>query len=110
VGKSGKNRRKHKRIAKRLSVLIEVDGTYTQGHIKNLSKNGVFVRGSVLPEPGSQVRLKFETLGGSKIDVAGRVCWTTAGLPKEDAASGFGVLLDDPGEDFREFFAALLDG
>ena len=109
VGKSGKNRRKQKRIPKRLSVLIEVDGTYSQGRIKNLSKTGVFVRGSVLPEPGSQVRLRFETLEGEKIEVSGRVRWTTAGLPKEDAASGFGVLIDDPGDDFRAFFLTLLD-
>ncbi len=107
MARPGKCRRKHKRIAKRLSVLIETGGTYTQGHIKNLSKTGLFLRSTVLPEPGSIVRIKFEPLEGKKIEVEGRVCWTTAGLPKDKAKSGFGVLLENPGEDFRAFFAGL---
>ena len=105
--KSGIERRKHARLAKRLSVLCECEGTYWQGHIKNVSKSGVFVRSTMLPEPGSEVRLKFETLDGLKVDETGRVCWTTAGLPKEEAASGFGALIDSPGREYREFFAEL---
>ena len=109
MARPDKCRRKHKRIAKRLSVLIESNGTYTRGHIKNLSKTGLFLRSTVLPESGSIVRLKFETLEGKKIEVEGRVRWTTAGLPTDEARSGFGVLLENPGEDFRAFFASLAD-
>jgi len=109
VGKSGKERRRHRRIAKRLSVLIESGGSYSQGHIKNLSKTGMLVRSSLLPEPGAEVRLKFETLEGHKIEVSGRVRWTTAGLPKDEVQSAFGVLFEAPGEDYLEFFATLAE-
>ena len=109
MGKSGKNRRRHRRIAKRLSVLIESGGSYSQGHIKNLSKTGVYVRSTLLPEPGAEIRLKFETITGQKIEVSGRVRWTTAGLPKEDGQSGFGVVFESVGDDYLEFFSELAE-
>lgn len=109
VSESRRNRRRHRRVARRISVLVESGGRYFQGSIKNLSKYGVFVRSSVLPEPGAEVHLKFETIEGSKIEVTGTVRWTTAGLPRDDAQSGFGVLLESPTEAYLSFFSSLAE-
>ena len=110
MGGDGKSRRRHRRVAKRLSALVCVDGKYANGHIKNLSKLGVFVRSSMAPSPGSAVSVRFETITGQKIEISGTVCWHNGGLVKDPAARGFGVKLENPSDDYLAFFAALAAG
>jgi hypothetical protein len=107
VAVADSTRRKHKRIAKRISALINADGTYGQGHIKNLSKLGLFVRSRLMPEPGTPVEIRFETFEGGKVEVSGIVRWTTAGLGRDDVAPGFGVRIEGPSDEYVEFFASL---
>jgi hypothetical protein len=80
-----------------------------QGYLRNLSKQGMFLRCDRLPQPRDEVRISIEHPGGGKLEVGGRVMWTTAELP--DAAEvqpGFGVLVETGLEAYLEFFEGLL--
>jgi len=106
-GTSGRSQRRHKRVAKRLTALVYADGDYANGHVKNLSKMGLFVRSNMMPPPGTEVRIRFETITGEKIDVEGVVRWNTSGMPRDDSADGFGVHLPKPSKDYLNFFAKM---
>ncbi len=107
MGGTDKSKRRYRRVAKRLSALVCVDGEYANGHVKNLSKLGLFVRSSMAPAPGSAVTVRFETITGQKIEVSGRVRWHNSGMVSDPAARGFGIKLDDPSDAYLAFFAAL---
>lgn len=100
--------RRFKRVARQISAQFSCEGRYARGRIKNLSKQGMFIRAAKLPRSGQPVRIRFETSSEHKIEVVGRVRWTTAELQREDITPGFGVLLESPGVDYREFFKTLL--
>ena len=105
--KSKRSNRRHTRVAKRLTALVYADGDYANGHVKNLSKTGMFVRSNMMPAPGTDVRIRFETITGEKIEVEGIVRWNTSGLPTEEGADGFGVQLAKPSKDYLNFFAQM---
>ena len=107
MGEAGKSKRRYRRVARRLSALICVGGEYANGHVKNLSKMGLFVRSSMAPPPGVAVSIRFETITGQKIEVSGTVRWNNGGLVTDPAARGFGVRLDEPSNEYLAFFAAL---
>ncbi len=110
MGGTGKSKRRYRRVAKRLSALVCVDGEYANGHVKNLSKLGLFVRSNMMPAPGTDVSIRFETITGEKIEVEGIVRWNTSGLPTEEGADGFGVQLAKPSKDYLNFFAQMAGG
>jgi hypothetical protein len=104
-------RRKLRRILKRIPAAFEAGQLRGKGHIKNVSKEGLFVRTSVLPQQGGDVRVIFHDRNGSKIEVRGIVRWTTAQLDRTDKAKpGFGVHIPRGNEDFDEFFMQILLG
>jgi len=104
-------RRKLRRILKRIPASFEAGQVRGKGHIKNVSKEGLFVRTSVLPPVGEDVRVIFPDRTGSKIEVHGTVRWTTQQLAKEQKAKpGFGVHIPRGNEAFDEFFAQILLG
>ena len=79
-----------------------------EGHILNVSEEGVFIRSRLLPRPDDDVRILF-CFSGKTIEVRGTVRWTTdRRTDSERIAPGFGVLLDRPGRDFLEFFQVVL--
>jgi hypothetical protein len=79
------------------------------GHLKNVCKDGVFVRSDALPRRGEEVRLIFHDLIGAKVEVHGVVQWTTAELPDPTVARpGFGVRLPRVDDGFLAFFEQLL--
>ena len=101
-------RRRLRRFVERLGVQFQSGRMRGHGHIRNLCKEGVFVRAERLPQPGAQIALALETGDGDKVEVHGTVRWTTAQLPNARAVPpGFGVRLD-PCSSYRELFEALL--
>jgi hypothetical protein len=79
------------------------------GHVKNISKEGLFLRSEILPAPGSEVRILFHDRQGNKIELHGNVRWTTAQLGRESGARpGFGVQLAAHDDAFREFYEEIL--
>jgi hypothetical protein len=104
-------RRKLRRILKRIPAAFEAGMLRGKGHVKNVSKEGLFVRSSVLPPVGSDVRVIFHDRNGSKIEVRGTVRWTTDQLASDEKAKpGFGVYIPRGNEDFDEFFGQILLG
>ena len=104
-------RRKLRRVLKRIPAAFEAGQLRGKGHIKNVSKEGLFLRTSMLPSVGDDVRVIFHDRTGSKIEVRGTVRWTTQQLPKADKAKpGFGVHIPRGNEAFDEFFGQILLG
>ncbi len=102
-------RRRLKRVVKRIPARYQSDGLIGKGHIKNVTKEGLFLRTDRLPSPGSQVRVIFEPHEGPKVEVSGTVAWTTAQLrDPTEGAPGFGMKIDSVPEEFLEFFEQIL--
>jgi hypothetical protein len=108
---TGIERRRLRRILKRIPAAFEAGKMRGKGHIKNVSKEGLFVRTTSLPNAGAPVRVVFHDRQGSKIEVRGTVRWTTAQLPAEEKAKpGFGVYIPRGNDAFDEFFEQILTG
>ena len=104
-------RRKLRRILKRIPASFEAGKLRGKGHVKNVSKEGLFVRSNTLPPAGAEIRIVFPDRNGTKIEVHGTVRWTTAQLPpSEKAKPGFGVYIPRGNETFDEFFEQILLG
>ncbi len=106
---STKERRHLRRILKRIPAFFQSEGVEGHGHVKNISKEGLFLRVHDLPEPGMTVRVVLEPEDRPKIEVEGQVMWTTAQLPTEaEAAPGFGMHFDRLSDEFVELFERIL--
>ncbi len=102
-------RRRLKRFVERVSVHFQSGRLRGHGYVRNLSKEGLFIRSERLPEPGSPIHVQIETHDGQKIELGGVVRWTTAQLPQSrNVAGGFGVRLDGNPSTYRQLFEALL--
>lgn len=110
MGPDGKERRRLKRVVKRVPIRFEAGGLRGQGHIKNMTKEGLFIRSHLLPEPETRVRIEISTKDGSKVEVDGQVRWTTAQLGDVSAPPGFGVMITARTPEFLELFESLLVG
>ena len=86
-----------------------VEGAEGVGHLKNISRAGVFVRSSDLPRPGSLLVLQFESPTGRLVSLRGEVRWNTRGMAVAEEKAGFGVLLSEPPPEYREFFLWALE-
>ena len=106
--KGGIERRKLKRSVARVPISFESGDLRGKGHVKNVSKGGLFVRADALPEPGSEVRVLFHTQQGRKVEIHGIVVWSTAELEQPDARPGFGLRFEGASEQFREFYEQIL--
>ena len=106
----GRDRRKMlRRSIKRIPAAFEAGDARGNGHVKNVSKEGLFVRSSTLPEPGAEIRLIFHDRHGSKLEVRGIVRWTTTQLPDANMAKpGFGVQLLERPEGYMDFYEQIL--
>ncbi len=101
-------RRHLKRGVKRIPARYQSEGLIGKGHIKNVTKEGLFLRTERLPSPGARVRVIFEPKNGPKVEVSGRVLWTTGQLrPKADTPPGFGMQIENVTEEFLEFFEQI---
>jgi hypothetical protein len=106
--RGGRERRKLKRVIKRIPIRFETGSLHGQGHIRNLSKQGMFIRSHLLPPAGEQVRILFVSPDGTKLELIATVRWTTAQLDSDDAQPGFGISIEDPGRDFLVFYQSIL--
>ena len=99
-------RRRRTRVSGReIAVRYVADGTEAVGHVKNVSRAGVFVVTDDLPRAGAVISLQLNAPDGSLVDVRGEVRWTTDGIEMPDAITGFGVLIQEPPPDYLELFA-----
>ncbi len=110
MGYDGKERRRLKRMVKRIPIRFEADGLRGQGHIKNLTKEGLYIRSHLLPEPGTRIRIEIVSPDGSKVEIPGVVRWTTAQLREATGMPGFGVMIEQRTPEFLGFFESLLLG
>ena len=77
-----------------------------EGSIANISRGGLFVRCSAIPEQGETVRLAFEAPDGERISVSGLVWWTTEPSERPNAERGFGVRLLSASKAYERLLAA----
>lgn len=102
-------RRSITRTVKRIPAAYERVPLRGSGHVRNLRKDGLFVEVEVLPVPGDQVHVVFETRDGDKIELSGTVRWTTADRPTEaDGKPGFGMQIEDVTQEYLAFLEDLL--
>ncbi len=80
------------------------EGTESVGRLKNISRAGIFVSTQELPRPGAPVALQFDTPLGRPVNLRGEVRWISQGIDASGVPTGFGVLLNEPPGEYREFF------
>ena len=68
----GREKRKLKRFVKRVAAKFICGEIQSTGHIKNLSKEGLFMRTSTLPPLDATVQVIILTRDRHKIEVVGR--------------------------------------
>lgn len=106
---SSSDRRRLRRYIQPLQAHFESGRLRGLGHVRNLSKEGMFIGSERLPQPGAPISLTIETTGGEKIVVHATVRWTTAQLRNgSEAPPGFGVRVEGNSSAYRELFEALL--
>ena len=89
-----------------LRVRYLSDGNESVGEILEVSRTGMFVRTQEFPRPGAVVALQFhDPNGGALVDARGEVRWNTQGLAHVGEESGFGVLVFEAPQAYRDFFA-----
>lgn len=102
-------RRTLNRVVQRIAAKFQAGAVRGQGYLKNVSKNGMFLRASVLPPVGSEVRVFLRDRKGAQIEIVGKVRWTTKQLPAGSKAQpGFGISIDRNDPVFIELFEQIL--
>ncbi len=102
-------KRRLRRTVTRIPATFVAAATIGNGHIKNLSREGIFVRTNTLPSKGDPVSVIFFVPDGSKVEVSGTVRWSTAQLPRsQEAKGGFGMLIEQQNDPYLEFYEQLL--
>ncbi len=85
-----------------LPAIYQVGSALGEGLVGNLSRDGLFLQGSLLPKEGEHVAIKFTTPNGREITVEGTTRWTTHADADDDTVPlGFGVELSSYGNDYR---------
>ena len=104
-------RRKLKRYVRRIEARFHSGRLRATGHVGNLSKQGLFIRTESLPQAGAPVDLTIETPSGAKVEISGRVRWTTDQLKASgETPTGFGVIIEGHPPGYMDFFESLLLG
>ena len=71
------------------------------GLVGNLSHDGLFLWGSLLPNEGEHLLIKFTTPNGREITVEGTIRWAAhAHADDKSVPWGFGVELSSYGDDY----------
>jgi len=92
-------------LTSRIPIRFLAEGSEGVGHLKNVSRAGLFVRSNELPRPESPITLQFEMPHtGTAINLRGEVRWTSEGQGSVDPSPGFGVQILEPPREFQEFF------
>ena len=105
----GRERRRLKRFMSRIPATYVCGKLTGRGAVKNLSKEGLFVRSDTVPEPGQTVHVLLQPPENPKVEVVGTVRWTTDQLPsRAPGQTGFGLRIEDPPDAYLELFARIL--
>jgi Tfp pilus assembly protein PilZ len=93
-------------LTSKIPVRFMAEGAEGVGHLKNVSRAGLFVRSNDLPRPEAAISLQLEIPGtNTLINLRGEVRWTTDGSGSTaDGSPGFGVQLLEPSREFGDFF------
>jgi hypothetical protein len=91
-----------------ITVRYLAEGQEGIGHLRNVSRAGVFIRAVELPPEGAAVALQFRTPDGALVDLRGEVCWTSRDGVDGEGGIGFGVRLHEPPQEYRAFFRWVL--
>jgi hypothetical protein len=95
----------------RLPVRFVAEGVEALGHLKDVSRAGLYVRASDLPRAGAVVALQFRSPVGDLVDLRGEVRWTTESQAGVASEPGFAVRVQEPPREYREFYLwALAQG
>jgi Tfp pilus assembly protein PilZ len=85
-----------------------------KGYMQNVSEAGMYLQIDHPPPLHADATVALDTPDGRKLEVHGRVIWTTAERAAANGngngnggAPGFGVVLEASGPDFHQFVAAL---
>jgi hypothetical protein len=91
-------------LTSRIPIRFMAEGAEGVGHLKNVSRAGMFVRSNDLPRPECSIAIQFDAPEtGVSINLRGEVRWTTDGNGLA-AGPGFGVQLHEPPREFADFF------
>ena len=105
----GRERRRLKRFMSGIPASFVCGSQAARAVVRNLSKEGLFLRSDTLPAPGATVQVLLQPPGNPKVEVMGIVRWTTDQLPDRiPGQTGFGVRIENPPDAFLELFARLL--
>jgi Tfp pilus assembly protein PilZ len=103
------DRRRLRRHFKRVVARFQCGPVSGEGYLCNMSKDGMFLRAEPLPRPRTDVLITIESPHGDKVEVRGRVVWTTAEMPNaREIPPGFGVQVEEGSRSYREFYESLL--
>ncbi len=84
-----------------LPAIYFLGGARGEGLVGNLSRDGLFLRGPMLPKEGEHVVIKFETPNGREITVEGTVRWAKhVHADDKGVPLGFGVELSSYENDY----------
>ena len=87
-----------------LRVRFLAEGLDATGEITEVSRTGVFIQTDEIPRPGAVVAVQFWAPSGDLVDLRGEVRWSTKGLASAEELRGFGVLVYEAPQPYREFY------
>jgi hypothetical protein len=106
---SGSGRTRQRIRLEQIPVRYLAEGCEGIGHLRNVSRAGVFIHAEELPPAGTVVALQFRSPSGALVDVRGLVRWGTDGPGELDGSPGFGVMLNEPAREYLEFVRWALE-
>jgi Tfp pilus assembly protein PilZ len=89
LGRRARARRRHLAF-----VLYATRSVCGEGHLANVSEEGLFVRTDEAPKIGEHVRIELCSSGAARIVLEGEVRWTS--VERQRVQAGFGVRLESP--------------
>ena len=108
---TGIERRRLRRVMKRIPAAFEAGKLRGKGHIKNISKEGLFVRATVLPHGRGRGADRLPRSAGQQDrGTRHRALDDPTAPPEEKAKPGFGVYIERGNEEFNDFFEGILTG
>ncbi len=95
-------------LKERVQVRFETPSSSGTGHLKNVSREGLFVTTEAPPAAGDPALVVFQDLADRWIELSGVVSWTRDESESSAAAlPGFGMKIASPSDAYLEFFKEL---
>ena len=103
------DRRRSKRIKKRLACSLQIEARHHSGVVIDVSATGLFVQTNAKPEPGTPVSLKLSIPGASQVLYFQAVVVRKKVVPPQLltlAQGGVGLLIQNAPEDWYAYIAS----